>query len=68
MPIDESLVSHNADYDPPDAWKQYTDEELRWWVHLLTKRAGMRVPGEKKTKDLVDAVNYQAMLDSRKGS
>lgn len=61
------VAAHNADYDPPDAWKSYTDEDLRQWVYLLTKRAAMRVPGPKRDKDLADAANYQSMLASRGG-
>jgi hypothetical protein len=58
-----SIDDHNADYDPPDAWKAYTVEELEWWVRLLRKRAGMRVAGPKRDKDLYDADNYAAMLE-----
>lgn len=61
------IDKHNAEYDPPDAGKGYTDEDLRWWVALLTKRAAMRIPGPKRDKDLADAANYQSMLASRGG-
>jgi hypothetical protein len=45
-----------------DAWKDDTLAELAMWVHLLRKRAGMRVEPEKAAKDLKDASNYEAML------
>lgn len=59
----DSISRHDADYSPADAWRQYTEEELEWWVKLLTKRAGMRTPGPKQDKDRYDAANYQEMLD-----
>jgi hypothetical protein len=65
MKMADTISKHNADYDPPDAYKQYTDEELQWWVKLLRKRAGMRVPGPKRDKDNYDADNYEKMLKER---
>ncbi len=56
-----SLQKHEADYKPA-AWREYTAEELTWWVRLLCKRAGHRQPGEKRHKDLYDAGNYLSML------
>lgn len=51
-----------------NAWKEYTTEELAWWVKLLTKRAGMRTDEAKREKDLYDASNYQHMLDQRRAA
>ena len=62
METPESIKQYEPEYQP-DAWMQYSVEELEWWVRLLTKRAGMRVPGPKKEKDLLDASNYQRMRD-----
>jgi hypothetical protein len=56
-----SLKAHQADYKPA-AWKEYTVEELTWWVRLLCKRAGHRDNPEKRHKDLYDAGNYLSML------
>ena len=44
------------------SWKNYTDEELRWWIKLLRKRAEHRTDPEKKAKDIKDASNYGLML------
>lgn len=56
-----SLKAHEADYKPA-AWKEYTAEELAWWVRLLCKRAGHRDNAEKRSKDLYDAGNYLEMF------
>jgi len=56
-----NLGKHQKDYKR-EAWKQYTAEELQWWVHLLTKRASHRTNEDKKKKDLYDASNYEGML------
>jgi hypothetical protein len=58
----ENLEKHSGSYKP-DAWRQYTPEELQWWVKLLRKRASHRTDEAKRKKDLYDADNYQAMLD-----
>lgn len=60
----ENLQKHQQDYRA-GAWEEYTDEELMWWVRLLKTRAEHRTNEAKKAKDLYDASNYQAMLDSR---
>lgn len=62
MQTPEQIKAHALDYKNK-AWQQYSEEELQWWVHLLTKRANHRDNEEKKAKDLYDAGNYQAMLD-----
>lgn len=62
-----TIERHSGDYKA-DAWKAYSDEELRWWVHLLRKRAEMRTDGPKKDKDLYDADNYEAMLKARESA
>jgi len=62
MKMPEGLREHQKDYRE-GAWREYTAEELQWWVRLLTKRAGHRTNPEKRDKDLHDAANYQAILD-----
>jgi hypothetical protein len=57
----DTLSAHEADFRP-DAWQEYTVDELLAWVRLLTKRAGMRADEAKREKDLSDAANYRAML------
>lgn len=59
----EQIEPHAADY-ARDAWREYTMIELGNWVSLLTKRAGHRVPGPKRQKDLQDARNYLAMMEA----
>ena len=63
--IPEGLKKHQNDYRE-GAWDEYTNEELEWWVRLLTKRATHRTNPEKKAKDLYDASNYQSILDLKK--
>jgi hypothetical protein len=61
----DQIKSHASKYqDDGDVWKKYTIEELQWWVHLLRKRAAMRVSEDtdKIRKDRDDADNYEAML------
>lgn len=62
MNTPEQIKPHAGDYKD-QAWKQYTIEELEWWVKLLTKRASHRTDETKRNKDLYDADNYQAMLN-----
>jgi len=64
--VEEKLSEHAPDYSPA-AWTQYTVDELRWWVALLTKRAETRESPEKREKDLNDAKNYQMMLNAMIG-
>lgn len=59
-----ALEPHQADYQPR-AWEQYTFAELGDWVHLLTTRAGHRVQGPKRNKDLMDAKNYLEMMRAK---
>lgn len=59
----ESIEHHQVDYKS-DAWKQYTLQELGYWVHLFVKRAEHRDNAEKKVKDLHDAQNYLNMMQS----
>lgn len=59
----ESIQPHAGDYQPA-AWRDYTQEELEWWVRLLNKRAGMRTDPQKAEKDRYDAANYQEMLEA----
>ncbi len=63
----DSIKAHDADYTP-DAWMDYTEEELLWWVRLLRKRAGMRTVKEKALKDRADADNYEKMLQAKRGA
>lgn len=59
----EGLNDHSQSYNP-DAWKQYTIQELGSWVHLFVKRAGHRSDPDKRAKDLADAQNYLDMIQS----
>lgn len=59
------LNQHQYKYNA-NAWKEYTEEELEWWVKLFTKRAEHRKDPVKKEKDLRDARNYQMMLSELK--
>jgi len=63
----QTLERHTKDYKP-DAFQDYTEEELRWWVRLLGRRAEMRADPIKKAKDLYDRDNYQAILNEKCGS
>ena len=47
---------------------QYTNEELSWWVTLLTKRSQHRMSKKKALKDLDDAKNYLWMLTEKTNS
>lgn len=58
------LKSHSADYKS-DAWKDYSFQELGWWVHLFAKRATHRTTIEKIKKDLYDARNYLKMMEAK---
>jgi hypothetical protein len=58
------IEKHQEDYKP-EIWKQYTKEELEWWVKLLKKRATHRTNPEKRDKDLYDASNYEWMLKQK---
>jgi len=66
MPVidDPKQIEEHAAKYTAHAWNDYTQEELEWWVRLLTKRAGMRTDDAKREKDLADAANYQSMLDA----
>lgn len=59
-PIDE----HQKDYIP-DIWKEYTGEELMWWVLNLVRRSTHRKDKDKALKDLDDAKNYLWMLEEK---
>lgn len=63
MKTPETIKTHEPYYQP-DAWKQYSVRELGDWVHLLLRRADMRVPGPKRDKDIADAQNYLDMIQS----
>lgn len=63
METPESIRTHEQEF-LPNAWMMYTVEELDWWIKPLTKRAGMRVEGPKKDKDLWDVENYRKMRDA----
>ena len=62
--LEDTLKVHDKEFVAGDIWKEYTPEELYWWTHLLLKRAGMRVKGEKFDKDVYDAGNYLGMYKS----
>ena len=57
----QSLATHEDKYKP-QAWQQYTLQELGEWVHLFHKRAGHRSDKDKAHKDLTDARNYLDMM------
>jgi len=59
--LDNMLNEHQSKFKVK-SWKNYTDEELRWWIKLLRKRAEHRSDEEKRDKDLKDASNYALML------
>jgi hypothetical protein len=61
--LTERLAPHANSYEP-GAFQTYTAEELRWWVQLLRKRAAHRTDEAKRSKDLYDADNYEAMLQA----
>jgi hypothetical protein len=65
-----AIAPHRADY-LPDAWRGWAVWELGCWVHLLTRRAGMRADPRKAEKDLYDARTFaaliQAHLDAARG-
>ena len=58
---DVTLIKHEDDYIP-EIWKEYTVEELMWWVINLTRRATHRLDRKKSLKDLEDASNYLWMM------
>jgi len=60
----EGCQAHAENYKP-QAWEEYSFDELGHWVHLLAKRAEHRACCEKKTKDLTDAQNYLDMMQSK---
>ena len=64
MSIPECIKPHAADYRD-GSWKEYSLEELAWWVHLLLKRSTHRENKDKQLKDLDDAKNYLAMAEAR---
>lgn len=59
-----SLEAHQQDYKP-NAWDDYSFQELGQWVHLLTKRSEHRDNLEKRNKDLYDAQNYLDMMQNK---
>jgi hypothetical protein len=65
MDTPESIKSHEPDYRP-NAWQEYTIEELGWWVRLLTKRSTHRADRVKREKDLGEAQVYADMLKAKK--
>lgn len=60
----EQIKPHAHKYSE-GAWRNYSYEELAQWVALLTKRATHRTQFEKVIKDLDDAENYLAMMNSK---
>lgn len=59
----DSIVKDEPNYKPA-AWQEYTLAELGAWVHLFTKRAGMRDNADKARKDLQDAQAYLDMMQA----
>jgi hypothetical protein len=64
MEIPEVLLPHEKDYKE-NAWMEYDEDELWWWVYLYTKRATQRNNPAKKLNDLTDARNYLEMWIAR---
>ena len=56
-----ALASHQPDYQP-DAWKEYSLDELGDWVARLSQRATHRSDRAKAQKDLQDAFGYLTMM------
>jgi len=65
--LNNMLNEHQKNYHE-GAWKDYTVEELEWWVKLFTKRANHRKDPVKKEKDLTDAKNYGMMLEEARNN
>jgi len=63
----KEIDQYQGDYRD-GAWAEYSPEEYKWWVRLLTQRATHRTNQEKKLKDLIDARNYLLMWISREES
>ena len=63
MNTPQSLLKHEPEYRP-QAWQEYTLEELGMWVHLFAKRARHRSSPEKKASDLYNAQNYLDMMQA----
>lgn len=61
------LAPHEQEY-LPQAYQEYTLQELGQWVHLFAKRAMHRKDTEKKKKDLYDAQNYLNMMQDKLNS
>lgn len=57
-PLDKYMKEYKT-----DMWKEYTIEELMWWVLNLTRRCTHRKNFEKAKKDILDATNYLWMLE-----
>ena len=60
----QGCQAHQPDYKA-QAWEAYSLFELGMWVHLFTKRAAHRTNEQKREKDLQDAQNYLAMMQSK---
>ncbi len=65
LEMNDMLAEHEKDY-APDAWSEYTHEELAWWARLLLKRSLMRASVEKRSKDVADAQAYLLMLTNKR--
>lgn len=57
----KEAIPFRQDYIP-EVWKEYTVEELMWWVLNLTRRATHRLDRKKSVKDLKDARVYLEMM------
>lgn len=62
--MNERLKPHQEDYKPK-AYEVYSFRDLGNWVHLFAERALHRANPEKLKKDLYDAKNYLAMMESK---
>lgn len=60
----QGIEPHASDYKP-NAWTNYTFEELGQWIALFCKRSSHRSNLKKRAKDLYDARNYLNMMDTQ---
>jgi hypothetical protein len=58
---DNPLKKYEKEYEP-EMWREYSMEELMWWVLNLTRRATHRTNLKKALKDTEDAKNYLWMM------
>jgi len=62
--IETPLDEYKKEYIP-DIYKEYTGEELMWWILNLVRRSTHRTNKDKSLKDIKDARNYLWMLEEK---